>query len=69
MLQVTHENFFLQHKYVFVAFDTNCSKDVNDTRGASGLLYFKREETGAFFNNSWRISPGGQWRIAAATCS
>jgi hypothetical protein len=25
------------------------------------------KKTGAFFNNSWRISPGGQWRIAAAT--
>ncbi len=51
----------------FVAFDTNCSKDVDDTRGVSRLLYFKRDETGAFFNNSWRISLGGQWRVAAAT--
>jgi hypothetical protein len=25
------------------------------------------KKTGAFFNNSWRISPGGQWRVAAAT--
>jgi hypothetical protein len=25
------------------------------------------KKTGAFSNNSWRISPGGQWRIAAAT--
>jgi hypothetical protein len=24
-------------------------------------------KTGAFFNNSWRISHGGQWRVAAAT--
>ncbi len=54
-------------KYLYVAFNTNCPKDVDDTRGASRLLYYKREETGAFINNSWRISLGGQWRVAAAT--
>ncbi len=56
-------------KYVSVAFNANNPKDVNDTGGASRLIYSGDKNTGAFTVNRWRISLGGEWRIAAATYS